>query len=523
MSQLTKTAECLLVIFLVGIVAGDRQPGFHKNTGIFPKDFLFGVATSAYQIEGAWNEDGKGPSIWDNFTHSDPSVIIDGSNADVACDSYHKYKEDVALAYNLGVKMYRFSFSWSRIFPTGYNTTINHKGVQYYKNLLKEILKYGMIPMGTIYHWDLPQNLMDDGIHWTNPAIIDVMVDFSRFLFKTYPEVGMWITLNEPHWLCRLGYSLGKGAPGITSNGKDEYKCTYLAVKTHAAIYRMYKKEFPHYKAKMAPSVDCLWIEPLTNSTEDQAAAERQRQFECGLYFNPIYVGDWPKVVKDRIHLRSMAANLTKSRLPSFTPEEIKFIRGTADYIALNHYFTTLAADMVEAPFHETSYEHDKGVNISLDPTWIVQDNGRNTIVPFGVRKVLNWIKDHYGNHEIILTEIGMTENGTTLEDDIRAAFYTDYFCNILSARYEDGVNVTGITAWSLMDNFEWMSGYTSHFGLYYVNFKDPNRTRIPKKSVKFFQKLTKTRKLKCDKPSRKWPHPVQFNMKGKPIKWKKH
>ncbi|CAH1101557.1 unnamed protein product [Psylliodes chrysocephalus] len=414
--------------------------------------------------------------------------------------------------------MYRFSFSWSRIFPTGYNTTINHKGVKYYKNLIKEILKYDMIPVGTIYHWDLPQNLMDDGIHWTNPAIIEVMLDFSRFLFKTYPEVGMWITINEPYWLCRLGYSLGISAPGIVSNGRDEYKCSYLALKTHAAIYRMYKKEFPHYKAKMAPSINCLWTEPVDNLRENIDAAERQMQFECGLYFNPVYKGDWPDVVKQRIYFRSMAEGFKTSRLPSFTPEEIKFINGTADFIALNHYFTYLASDMLEVPINETSYNNDKGVITLINPSWTVQDNGRNTIVPYGVRKLLNWVKQRYGDHEIILTENGMTENGTSLEDDIRISYFTDYFCNILYAKYEDKVNVTGIIAWSLMDNFEWFSGYTSHFGLYYVNSKDPKKTRVPKKSVKFFQQLTKTRKLKCDKPSRDWAGPVQFNKKGKPI-----
>ncbi|CAH1101560.1 unnamed protein product [Psylliodes chrysocephalus] len=471
MAQLIKTAECLFVIFLAGTVTGDdRSPALHKKIEIFPKDFQFGVATSAHQVEGAWNEDGKGPSIWDNFTHRVPSPITDGNNADITCDTYHKYKEDVANAHNLGVKMYRFSFSWSRIFPNGYNTTINQQGVQYYKNLLKQILKYDMIPFGTIYHWDLPQKLMDDGIHWTNPAITDVVVEYARFVIKTFPEVGKWVSINEPHMFCRLEYGLGIAAPGISSS------------------------------AKMAPTIDCAWIEPITHAVVDLAAAERQRQFDCGLLFNPIYIGDWPEVPKARINFRSMQANLTKSRLPSFTPEEIEFINGTADYIGLNHYFTTLASNTFEAPINETSYKNDMGVVNSFRPSWMVENNGVFTIVPYGVRRVLNWIRDLYGNHEVILTETGMTEDGSSLEDDIRIDFYTDYFCNILSAKYEDGVNVTGIIAWSLMDSFEWSSGYKLHFGLYHVDFKDPNRTRVPKKSADFFKKLTKSRKVECKK-----------------------
>nr|WPM03637.1 glycoside hydrolase family 1 [Phyllotreta armoraciae] len=503
----------LSVLFLIFCSASTLRG---KNNGRFPRHFKFGVATSSYQSEGSWNQDGKGPSIWDNFTHTHLERIVDRSNADVSVDFYHRYKEDIALAASLGVKAFRFSFAWPRIFPTGYNTTINQKGVQFYKNLIREILKYNMIPVGTIYHWDLPLQLYNDGIDWNNPKIVNYIVEYARYVIKTFPEVGIWISINEPHMLCHMGYGLGSGAPGIIGNGKQEYMCAYLTLKSIGAIYRMYKKEFPHYKAKMAPALDCQWIESLSNSTENKEAAERQRQFECGMYYHPIFVGDWPPVVKERVEGRRIRANITEPRLPQFTQEEIKNIKGSADFIGLNHYFTVLAADLKEADSNVMSYDNDVGIVNSFKPSWIVQNNGFFSIVPKGVRKLLNWLKKSYGDHEILFTELGMTENGTSLEDDIRIDFYHDYMCNILSAINEDGVNVSGILAWSNTDSFEWTSGYTSHFGIIHIDINDPNKTRTPKKSAGFFRKLTRTRKLHCEKPNRKWPGPFQWIF-GKP------
>ncbi|CAG9863636.1 unnamed protein product [Phyllotreta striolata] len=479
-----------------------------KHNGHFPKHFLLGAGTSAYQVEGAWNLDGKGPSIWDEFAHKHPERIIDHSNADVTIDTYHRYKEDIALASSLGIKLFRFSFSWPRIFPNGYNTTINPHGVKFYKNFIREILKYDMIPVGTIYHWDLPLQLYNDGIDWNHPGIVNHIVDYARYVIKTFPEVGIWVSINEPHTLCHLGYSIGVLAPGIKGDGKQEYMCAYLTLKSIGAIYRMYKKEFPHYKAKMAPALDCQWIEPKSNSKEDEEAANRQREFKCGMYYHPIFIGDWPPIVKERIESRRLKAHIKEPRLPKFTPEEIEYIKGSADFIGLNHYYTALAEDLKESDPNVMSYGNDVGTVNSFKPSWIVENNGLFSIVPDGVRKVLNWIKKNYGDHEILITELGVTEDGSSLNDNIRIDFFTDYICNILSAVYEDEVNVTGVIAWSLMDSFEWSNGYKSHFGFYNINITDPNKTRKPKKSAKFFRDLSQTRKLTCDKPNRDWPGP---------------
>uniref|UniRef100_A0A6P7GLS3 Myrosinase 1-like n=1 Tax=Diabrotica virgifera virgifera TaxID=50390 RepID=A0A6P7GLS3_DIAVI len=280
--HLTLLRYLIYICLTFNLVAAESQE-LHYNRK-FPDDFLFGAATSAYQIEGAWNVDGKGESIWDTYVHRVPSPIKNGDTGDIACDSYYKYKEDVKLAADLGIKLYRFSISWPRVLPTGKADNISEAGLNYYKNLVKEIRNYGMIPVATIYHWDLPQKLYDEGIHWSNVSLVPYIVDYARIVIKALPDVGYWVTINEPKQVCRIGYGATMLAPALNSSGLLEYDCAYVLVKSHAAIYRMYKKEFPDYKAKMSIVIDCQWIEPQTNAPKDKDAAERQLQFEVRIY-----------------------------------------------------------------------------------------------------------------------------------------------------------------------------------------------------------------------------------------------
>nr|AHZ59646.1 glycoside hydrolase family 1 [Phyllotreta striolata] len=487
----------ILIIFTISLSGASHL----KNNGIFPKNFIFGAATSAYQIEGAWNADGKGQSIWDEFVHRSPSPIANNETGDVACDSYHRWKEDVHLVSNIGMQYYRFSISWSRLFPSGYaNEKINEAGLKYYKKLIQEVIKRGLIPVVTLFHWDLPQKLYQDGISWTNPAIVNAFVNYSREVIKHFPEVGAtgkWATLNEPRMHCRNSYGLGVFAPGLQENGILDYQCFYVMLKAHAAVYRMYKKEFPHYKAPMSIVLDCQWAEPATKKPEDIAAAERQLTFECGIFFHPLFVGDWPSLVVERVAERSKKEGYKKSRLPKFTQEEIDFIRGTHDFLAFNHYYTFLVADEPEAPYNRTALENDVRAYNSKSPDWPVSSINWN-IVPWGARKVLNYLKQQYGDHEMLITEIGVADDGSSLNDHLRINFYHDYFCEILEAMQIDRVKVIGISVWSLMDNFEWTEGYTPRFGLYYVNRNGTKLSRTPKKSVSFFQKLSATKRLDC-------------------------
>lgn len=215
----------------------------------FPPDFLFGVATAAYQIEGAWNLEGKGENIWDHMSHSSLTLINRNQSGDIACDSYHKYREDVRMLKNLGVNHYRFSISWSRILPTGYTNVINEAGVQYYRNLLTELKANNITPMVTLYHWDLPQPLQDLG-GWPNPLLVDLFADYARVAFSLFGnEVKHWFTFNEIKQICQEGYGVGTKAPGIKAEGIAEYRCGHVIIKAHARAYHIYQRLFKEKQA----------------------------------------------------------------------------------------------------------------------------------------------------------------------------------------------------------------------------------------------------------------------------------
>nr|KAG5708130.1 hypothetical protein BaRGS_002866 [Batillaria attramentaria] len=295
----------------------------------FPDDFVWATATSAYQIEGGWNADGKGESIWDKWVHE--GRAHDHQTGDVACDSYHKYKQDVQLLANLGVTHYRFSISWPRVMPNGTRASVNDAGVQYYKNLIKELLAHNIQPMVTLYHWDLPQALQDKYGGWLNESMNDVFVDYSRFCFETFGDnVTLWITFNEPPIIAIPGYSDGGFAPGVKGMAANPYIVARNIILSHAKTYRMYQKDFASgQKGKVGIVINQGWNEPLDPLTKaDVEAAERSIEFYGGLYGHPIYVnGDWPDVVKWRVGNRSQEQGLSQSRLPEFSETEKQLIK----------------------------------------------------------------------------------------------------------------------------------------------------------------------------------------------------
>ncbi|KAJ8923930.1 hypothetical protein NQ315_006706 [Exocentrus adspersus] len=463
----------------------------------FPDDFLIGVASASYQIEGAWNEDGKGENIWDRFTHEDPSRIVDKSNGDIACDSYHLYKEDVALIKAVGLDFYRFSISWSRILPTGYADSVNIAGVNYYKNLIKELKDNGIEPMPALYHWDLPQPLQEIG-GWLNETIVDIFADYAKLCYQLFgDDIKTWFTINEPRQVCLGGYEGGGGPPGIRSPGVGVYNCAYNLIKAHAKAFHIYDDEFrPKQNGRISMIIDETWYEPGSDSDADKEAAERDILFIFGLYADPIFKGNWPQVVIDRIAMRSKGEGLEKSRLPEFTPEEQTYIAGTADFLALNHYTTHMVnASTVEPEFGGPSFGKDINViEWDLD-NWETAGAGWFKIVPWGLRKLLVWLYNYYQT-EIFVTENGLSDNNGTMTDDHRIKFLQTYLTALLQAIYEDGVNVTGYTYWSIIDDWEWTGGYTSKMGFYAVDFNSTERTRTPRKSADYFTNVMKTRCL---------------------------
>ncbi|XP_063932804.1 myrosinase 1-like [Zophobas morio] len=480
-----KVTIFFVAVFLLG--ESRSEPSNKK----FPENFQFGVATAAYQVEGGWADDGKGENIWDHYTHQ-PDHVANNATGDVACDSYHKYMDDVEMLTNLGVNYYRFSLSWSRILPTGYSNEINEAGVTYYKSFISALKENGIEPFVTLYHWDLPQPLQEIG-GWPNPLLEDIFAEYARTAFTLFgDDVKNWMTFNEPKQTCLAGYGLGSAAPGISASGIGEYECAYTVVKAHAKAYHIYDEEFrPTQNGRVSIVLDASWAEPASDSDEDKEAAERLLQFDHGLYAHPIYHpdGNFPQVMIDRIADRSEKEGFPTSRLPELSTEEIEYIRGTFDFLCLNSYTTNMVKWTNDYEIGAPGYYSDLSVSTYQDPSWNNSASGWLKVVPWGMRKLLNWVDQTYNHPEIVITENGFSDDGR-LDDPDRINYYAEYLTSVLEAIFEDGVNVTGYTAWSLMDNFEWNSGYTEKFGIYQVDFEDPDRTRTIKSSGEYYKSI---------------------------------
>ncbi|XP_029040200.2 myrosinase 1 [Osmia bicornis bicornis] len=458
----------------------------------FPPNFLLGAATAAYQIEGAWNVSDKGESVWDRFSHERGNHVYHNETGDVAANSYYKYKEDIAILKNLGFKSYRLSLSWPRILPTGYPNKISVDGIQYYHKVIDDLLANNIEPMVTLYHWDHPQILEDAG-GWTNSEMVEWFADYARVVFKEFaPKIKRFIPVNEPQEVCRNGYLYGNHAPGKRLHGVGEYLCLHNVLKAHARTYRIYEKEFKEqYKGEVGILNNVFGYFPKT--PKDEAAAEIAFQFNGGWVLNPIYNGDYPAVMKEFVAKRSREQGFTRSRLPEFDAEWIKYIRGTADFLALNHYTSRIVENGTygEVP----SQDNDQMVLPTMDESWKSSASKWLKVVPEGFRLCLRKLAEHYGNPPIYITESGFSDRGT-LNDDDRIDYYREYLKQMLLAHYVDGVNVRGYLLWSLLDNFEWDKGYNERFGIVSIDFNDPNRPRTLKKSATWWQKIISDRKL---------------------------
>lgn len=463
----------------------------HTSELKFPEGFIWGSATAAYQIEGAWDEDGRGLSIWDAHSHTAGEVINDDTG-DTACDHYHRFEEDVRLMKNMGLKYYRFSISWSRILPNGFTSHVNEKGIGFYNKLIDTLVKNDIEPMVTLYHWDLPLSLQIQYDGWLNKDIIvPAFAEYARLCFSRFGDrVKYWITINEPWCISILGYGTGEHAPGRCQNPDVEpYLAAHSMLLAHANAVSIYRKEFNN-NGKIGITLNSDWCEPLPSNDPRQyalnkEAAERSMLFNLGLFADPIYKGDYPEVMRETCG----------DRLPKFTSDERDLLLNSSDFFGINHYSSNYGS-----PGHgegDKSFFADVNVTMSSDPTWQKTDMGWN-VVPFGFRKLLQWVHNRYNPMGgIIVTENGCAVNEPTKELATKDEFRINYFRTYLAQLHEaiqNGAEVNGYFAWSLMDNFEWAFGYSKRFGLHWVDYK--TLERVPKGSAHWFSEVIKNNRI---------------------------
>ncbi|GFZ18207.1 beta glucosidase 15 [Actinidia rufa] len=472
------------------------------NRSSFPAGFIFGAASAAYQVEGGANEGGKGPSIWDTYTHKYPGKIADHSNGDVALDAYHRYKEDVGIIRDMGLDAYRFSISWPRILPRGnLSGGVNQEGIRYYNNLINELVANDIEPFVTLFHWDLPQALEDEYGGFLSPQVVVDFRDYADLCFREFGDrVKYWITLNEPWSFSSGGYDFGLLAPGRCSSwlqrnctggdsGIEPYLVAHNQLLAHAAVSRLYKQNYQaSQKGKIGITLETRWMVPLSNATQDQNAVLRALDFRFGWFMDPLTTGDYPRTMR----------SLVTSRLPKFTREQSRMVNGSFDFLGLNYYTAEYAAHApnssngvnmsysTDSQVYQTTYRNGIPIGEKAASDWLY-------IYPRGIWDLLLHIKRNYNNPVIYITENGVDEvNNATLSlddalvDNQRINYYHDHL-SFLRRAIEDKVNVKGFLAWSLMDNFEWALGYTVRFGLTFVDYNDRLK-RYPKLSARWYK-----------------------------------
>ncbi|ETO74749.1 hypothetical protein F444_09598 [Phytophthora nicotianae P1976] len=484
----------------------------------FPEKFMFGSATASYQVEGAVKEGGRTSSIWDDFCREKPGMKC----ANVADDFYHRYKDDVKLMVETGLESFRFSISWSRAMnwdPVTRRMKPNAEGIAWYHSLIDELNANGIVPILTIYHWDLPSELQTqlEPKGWLNPGIVDHFLDYSILLFNEYgSKVQLWTTFNEPRSFVGAGYALGRHAPGYSGSDTQAYTASRNVLISHAKAVQKFREMKTSNvigdKARIGIVLVANWYYPLDpNNERDVAASKRAFDFDFGWFLNPIVNGDYPAVMRER----------AGDRLPKFTAEESALLKGSYDIFMMNHYgsraVTDCDSDRSNTPCSTLlpGYPADKGIDDShVMPgtrAGVPDRFGNNycemfTGYPPGYLDMIRYLHMQDTSVDILLTENGWCGNDDV--DNYDQLWYFKAFVEqVHKAVVEEKIPVIGYTAWSFLDNYEWGS-YGPRFGMYYVNFteqtgspdfyepKPTDLARIPRPSAKWFKKVSETKCL---------------------------
>ncbi len=445
--------------------AGGRAHQFDTSyEATFPKGFFWGTATAAYQIEGAWNEDGKGESIWDRFAHT-PGKIKNGDTGDVACDSYHRWREDIALMRAMNLNSYRFSIAWPRIQPSG-SGAANAKGVDYYSRLVDALLEARIRPLVTLYHWDLPQALEDAG-GWPNRDTAARFADYVQLVAQALGDrVRDWMVFNEPDAFVDLGHLEGTHAPGRKSL-LDFLRATHVVNLAQGEGFRALKAARPSSRVGTAFSMSPC--EPASDSEEDKLAADRAHAITNTWFLEPALRGRYPDALAflPETAMRIEADDMEKTRAP-------------LDFIGINLYYRTIAS--TPGTMERFSHTQEWLFPVKMDGG----QQGPKTdfgweVWPKAIYDMVTRITRDYNRPVIEITESGCSYNdgpdaSGAVHDSRRIAYHRQYLAAVGGAIAE-GADVRGYHAWSLVDNFEWAEGFSQRFGLTYVDFKTQRRT----------------------------------------------
>ena len=448
-----------------------------RTLGGFPQGFLWGTATASYQVEGAWNEDGRGESIWDTFAHA-PGNIRNNDTGDIAVDHYHRYKEDVQLMKGLGARAYRFSISWPRIFPQGAGTP-NAKGLDFYDRLADELLGNHLEPFATLYHWDLPQALQDSVGGWESRDTAKAFADYAGYVTeKLSDRIKRFFTLNEMSAFVELGYRSGVHAPGLILPPARLNQVRHHVVLAHGlAVQAIRAKAKPG--TKVGPAENITAVVPIVETAENIAAAENAvRELNAG-YLTVILEGRYTDAF-----LSSAGADA-----PSFTAEDLKVISSPVDFVGINVYMPTYLRATGASPGYEVvpfGRSHPR-----MASSW--QFIGPESLywAPRHLQKIWN-VKEIYISENGCGTDDEPAADGIVYDTD-RIMFLRSYLAQLQRATSE-GVPVRGYFLWSLMDNFEWSEGYGTRFGLIRVDYATQQRT--PKLSAGYYSEVIRRNAL---------------------------
>ncbi len=436
----------------------------------FPDGFLWGSATSAYQVEGSPLADGAGPSIWHRLAHT-PGWVRDGGTGDVACDHYRRYRDDVALMRGLGLSAYRFSIAWGRVLPEG-RGRVNAKGLDFYSRLVDALLEHGVQPFVTLYHWDLPAALDDLG-GWLNRDIAGWFAEYANVLFRALDDrVRFWATLNEPWVVADGGYLYGVLAPGH-KNLFEAPIVTHNLLRAHAAAVQAYRAEGRH-AVGLVVNLEPKY--PASESREDLAATARSEAYMNRQYLDPVFLGSYPEELSE----------IFGEAWPEVPGADLTAIRQPVDFLGINYYSRgVMRHDPAVWPIGAGRVRQPGSTYTELN--W--------EVYPAGLTDTLTWVRQRYGEIPLFITENGAAfHDPPTAEGSVHDPLRVVYLREHLRAAHRaiaQGVDLRGYFVWSLLDNFEWSHGTSKRFGIVHVDFATQRRT--PKDSARFYAEVVRT------------------------------